>query len=132
MPKDTGKEDSDQDWETTPITLCGPEAQGSKLVLMDLSQVRRRPVRTRRVPAFWFTNVSNLKQRITHPEWGLWRSGTLTKDPQTLLSAPREYSNILVQKQYNFRFNNGKLHTLNMCKCCAIVTLEEVTCYETW
>ena len=87
------KEDPDQAWETTP---CGPKAHGSKLVLMDLSQVRIRPVRSRRAPAFWFTNITNLKQWVTHPEWGLWKSGTLTKDPKSLLSAPREYKNTLV------------------------------------
>ena len=126
------KEDSDEIWETTPIAPCRPKAHGSKLVLMDFSQVKLRPVRSRRAPVFWFTNLNNLKQKITHPEWGLWRSETLTGDPQTLLSAPKEYRNTLVQKQYNLRFNNSKLHTLYMCKCCAVVTLEETTCYETW
>ena len=99
---------------------------------MDLAQVRTNPVRSKRGPDLWFINRANLRQRITHPEWGVSRNHSLSMEPQTLLSVSREHTNTLMQKTYSLKFANSLWHTLGLCKCCAIVTLEEVTCYEIW
>ena len=119
-------------------TVCGvrwtKEAFCDKLISlevywpMDLSGVRLRPIRSRQVPSLWFLNKDSLRQRSAHPEWGLWR-GKLTS-PQLLLSVPREHNNILSQKQYILIITNKPWYTLKRCKCCVIVILKEVTCYE--
>ena len=88
---------------------------------MFLSEVRFRPERSRQKLALWFTNKRNLKERITHPEYGLWRN----KVPQLPLSVPREHKRVLTQKQYLLVFTKGI-----WCKHCAVVILKEVVCYE--
>ena len=65
---------------------------------MILSGVRVRPERSHQRLALWFTNKKNLKERITHPEYGLWKNKN--KVPQLLLSVPREHKRVLMQKQY--------------------------------
>ena len=95
---------------------------------MDLSEVRLRPVRSRQVPSLWFLNKDSLRQRLTHPVWGLWRGKPTS--PQLLLSVPWEHNKVLTQKQYLLIFANEPWHTLKCCKYSVIVILQEVTCYE--
>ena len=95
---------------------------------MDLTPVRTNRVRSNRGPDLWFINRANLRQRISHLEWGLWRNHSLSKEPQRLLSVPREHKNTLMQKTYSLKFANSFWHTLGLGKCCAIATFEEVTC----
>ena len=97
---------------------------------MDLTQVRTKPGRSKRGPDLWFINKASLKQRITHPEWGLWKSHSLSKKSQILLSASKEYKNNLIQKTYKLKFVDSFWHTFGICRCCAVLTLEEVRCYE--
>ena len=95
---------------------------------MDLSGVRLRPKRSRQVPSLWFLNKDSLQERLTHPEYGLWRSKPTS--PQLLLSVPKEHNRVLYQKQYMLIITNKPSHTLKTCKCSVAVILNEVTCYE--
>ena len=98
---------------------------------MDLTRVRTIPGRSRKGSELWFINKASLREQITHPEWGLWRGCNLSKKLQTLLSAPKEYKNSLIQKSYRLDFFNSVLHTFGS-DCCAVLTLDEVRCYEIW
>ena len=99
---------------------------------MDMTQVRTKPGRSKRGPDLWFINKTSLKQRITHPEWGLWNNHSLSKEPQTPLSTPVEHRNTLIQETYRLKFVDSFWHTFGICKYCAVVTLEEIWCYEVW
>ena len=97
---------------------------------MSTNQVRIKPGRSQKGPNLWLLNKANLKQHIIHPEWGLWKSHSLSKKSQTLLSAPREYRNNLIQKSYRLQFKNSFWHTFGVYRYCAILSLDEIRCYE--
>ena len=84
---------------------------------------------SKRGPDLWFINRANLRQRITHPEWGLWRNHSLSKEPKTLLSVPREHKNTLTQKSHSLKFASSFWHTLGLYKCCALLRRSLVTKY---
>ena len=112
--------------ETKP---AGLRLGGELSYSMDLTKVRTVPGRSQKGSQLWFINKATLHEHITHPEWGLWKGYNLSKKPQTLLSAPREHKNCLIQKSYRLEFFKSVWHTFG-CRCYAILTLDEVRCYE--
>ena len=97
---------------------------------MKLSQVSFRSERSGRKLSLWFTNKEKLKQKIPDLEWGLWLGQKSTQGSQMFMSVSREHNKVLSQKHYSLLFNKKVWHTLHMYKCCAVVTIEEVLCYE--
>ena len=96
---------------------------------MDLVQLKKRPGHSTFEPLLWFTNKENLRQYITHPEWGIWKNQSIKK-PQIVLSAPRDFGNILLQKHYLLQIKKDWTDTIGLCKYTAAVVLTGVTCYE--
>ena len=83
-----------------------------------------RPNRVRASPFLWVTSRRQLRERITHPEHGLWKQGHVKS--QKVLTTLREHQNLLYHKKYIVTFTKGLWS-----KHCAIVFLDSVVCYET-